>query len=168
MQTLKERKPKADVPSSLLPMLVRFRDVADPSTVEVVDPRDLERAFGTGVRLRVATIEITDERITRGIRERLPWIAAVRARRSTLDGDTPPTLEDIQRGVVQPSNAGARSYHRVAGKHCSFEFFEPTNVQWRRLNLGGRNWWMSARYKRRLSTKPGCLLARVQRATTTV
>jgi len=49
---------KAEVPVGLLPMLVRFRDIDDPLTVEKVDPRDLGRSFGPDVRLKRATIEM--------------------------------------------------------------------------------------------------------------
>lgn len=66
-----------EVPSDLYPMLVRFRDPADPMTVEKVDPANLAASFGPGVRLRRITIQITDDRVTRGIEERLPWLPAL-------------------------------------------------------------------------------------------
>ncbi len=54
-----------------LPMLVRFRDMNDPKSVELVDPNDLEKAFGKGVKLVSATLEMTDEGVTKGNIERL-------------------------------------------------------------------------------------------------
>ena len=57
-----------------LPTLVTFRDPAVPTTVEQVDPNNLAATFGPGARLRRATIEITDEPVTRGISKVLPWV----------------------------------------------------------------------------------------------
>jgi hypothetical protein len=56
-----------------LPMLVRFRDINDPTSVERVDPEHLDVSFGPGVRLMRATIQIVDEPMTTGIEKRLPW-----------------------------------------------------------------------------------------------
>ena len=54
------------------PILVRFRDINDPKSVERVDPNNLAATFGEGVKLLGATIEITDEPITTGIEKVLP------------------------------------------------------------------------------------------------
>jgi hypothetical protein len=56
------------------PMLVRFRDIIDPTTVERVDPDDLAASFGEGVKLRRITIQLTDDPITTGIIRTLPWL----------------------------------------------------------------------------------------------
>jgi hypothetical protein len=58
-----------------LPMLVRFRDLSDPTSVERVDPEHLDATFGPGVRLVRATVQITDEPVTMGIEKRLGWVA---------------------------------------------------------------------------------------------
>jgi hypothetical protein len=57
----------ADVPFNLLPLLVRFRDLSDPRSVERVDPEHLDATFGPGVRLTRATVEITSDPITTGM-----------------------------------------------------------------------------------------------------
>jgi hypothetical protein len=67
-------QPRADLDLDALPMLVRFRDTAAPITVERVDPFDLAKTFGTGVKLINARIEITGDPITTGIQKRLTWI----------------------------------------------------------------------------------------------
>lgn len=54
------------------PMLVRFRNIADPRTVEVVNPGNLAADFGSGLRLRRITLEITDDDVTERIEKRLP------------------------------------------------------------------------------------------------
>ena len=78
---------KRELPLEKLPLLVRFRDIADPLTVEKVEPENLAKSFGAGVRLRRVTIEIvpagiwplnawglSGAPITTGIEKQLPWI----------------------------------------------------------------------------------------------
>lgn len=78
---------KVNLPLANLPLLVRFRDLNDPLTVERVDPQNLEAAFGPGVKLTGATLEIVaanswplrvfgflSEPITRGIEAKLGWL----------------------------------------------------------------------------------------------
>ena len=56
------------------PTMVRFRDNNDPKTVELVDPDDLAKSFGKGVKLRRIFMTITDEPVTKRIKQRLPWL----------------------------------------------------------------------------------------------
>ncbi|MGB3806613.1 MAG: hypothetical protein WA936_05390 [Erythrobacter sp.] len=58
---------------SAYPMLVTFGDIDDPSSVREVDPDDLAATFGAGYALERITVEITDDRVTTGIEERLGW-----------------------------------------------------------------------------------------------
>ncbi len=67
-------KPTVVVPIGRLPRLVRFRDLADPFSVETVDPHDLAATFGPGVRLVGATMTITEGKATRGIEKILSWV----------------------------------------------------------------------------------------------
>jgi hypothetical protein len=83
LQTLHGKK---QLSSQELPLLVRFRDIHDPTSVERVDPDNLAASFGPGVRLADATIEITDDPVTNGIEKRLPWLKAVEERGGALDG----------------------------------------------------------------------------------
>lgn len=76
---------KADVQSRDMPMLVRFKDINNPKTVERVDPSNLAATFGEGVKLVSATIEITDEPVTTGIENVLGWLGEYYNKR--LDGD---------------------------------------------------------------------------------
>lgn len=62
----------ADKPVSGYPIMVRFRDLRDPRTVERVDPDNLAASFGSGVTLRRITVQLTDDPITTGIEKRLP------------------------------------------------------------------------------------------------
>jgi hypothetical protein len=71
---LNRLKPKGELSPKYLPILVRFRDLSDPTSVELVDPSDLAASFGSGVTLKSAFVEITDDPITHGIVSRLPWL----------------------------------------------------------------------------------------------
>jgi len=57
-----------------LPDLVTFADVNDPQTVIEVNPNDLQAALGPGISWNEVTLESTDEPITKGIEQKLPWI----------------------------------------------------------------------------------------------
>jgi hypothetical protein len=69
----------------ILPILVRFKDEADPKTVEAVDPANLAASFGEGVRLKRVVIEITKDPVTTGIEKRLKWLPNFHDK--LLDGD---------------------------------------------------------------------------------
>ena len=56
------------------PMLVTFRDIDDPASVELVDPDNLAASFGEGVKLKRITVQITDDSVTTGIEKRLGWL----------------------------------------------------------------------------------------------
>jgi hypothetical protein len=56
------------------PMLVRFRDLSQPTTVQEVAPGALQEHFGQGVRLRRITVEITNDKPTAEIAQLLPWL----------------------------------------------------------------------------------------------
>jgi hypothetical protein len=70
----------SDVPPEMLPLLVTFRDLADPMSVERVEPDQLDTAFGPGVRIANATIAITDAEITDTIDQHLSWLAEIDGR----------------------------------------------------------------------------------------
>jgi hypothetical protein len=87
---------KRELPLTSLPLLVRFRDLNDPMTVERVSPLSIGERFGADAKLVRATLEIvpagiwpmsifgfTGEPITTGIERRLPWIAKTK---SNIDG----------------------------------------------------------------------------------
>lgn len=71
-------KPRITLDPRDYPWLVRFRDIAVPSSVERVDPSDLSASFGPGVRLRQIDITVTDDRPTAEIVKLLPWLPQYR------------------------------------------------------------------------------------------
>jgi hypothetical protein len=88
-------KAKKELSLEKLPMLVRFRDIKDPKTVELVDPNDLGKSFGKGVKLVSATLEMTDETVTKGIEKWLSWIRQYYSRR--LDSERFGSIEATNR-----------------------------------------------------------------------
>ena len=98
------RRDVVELAPSLLPMLVRFRDIDDPKTVEEVDPSDLADSFGPNVKIVRATVQIVPsgfwpfnrfnapfpqwlfgEPITTGIEKQLPsWYTKLRQQKSGL------------------------------------------------------------------------------------
>ncbi|NFV79476.1 hypothetical protein [Magnetospirillum aberrantis] len=80
------------VPPKLYPLLVTFGDLADPTSVQRVDPADLAATFGPGVRLKSITLEITDEPVTEGRVEKvLGWLDDVWP--NQLDGQKYETIK---------------------------------------------------------------------------
>lgn len=59
------------------PLLVGFKDMADPRSVVKLDPDDLASTFGEGVRLRRITVQLTDDPVTTGISKKLPWLSTI-------------------------------------------------------------------------------------------
>lgn len=64
-----------NVPSEELPLMVHFKDIADPGTVRRVIPDQVQERFGPSVEFVGATVTITDEPLTLGIERRLPWLS---------------------------------------------------------------------------------------------
>jgi hypothetical protein len=82
---------KAIVNPKHYPRMVRFRDLADPNSVELVYRQktintqnqahfdyevtdNFEEIFGEGVRLKEITVETTDEPVTWSVEKWLPWL----------------------------------------------------------------------------------------------
>jgi hypothetical protein len=85
---VKDLSGEREIKLNALPMLVRFRNIDDPSSVEQVDPRDLSAGFGPKAYIKRAFIAITKDPLTTGIDQRLPWLDDLRKRNSNLRGDT--------------------------------------------------------------------------------
>ncbi len=68
-------KVKAELPREHWPKMLRFSDLADPTSVALVDPDDLAATFGEGTALKRITVQITDEPLTTGIEKRLGWLS---------------------------------------------------------------------------------------------
>lgn len=75
----------AEVVSADYPMLVTFTDIADPTSVALVDPADLAATFGERVSLRRVVVELTDDPATTGIEKRLNWLTDPNRKRFAPD-----------------------------------------------------------------------------------
>jgi hypothetical protein len=89
-------------------MLVDFRELSDPKSVEQIDPANFAAAFGSGVSLRRATIEVTNDPVTTGIEARLPWLSALKGG-SSLDGSRFSSNNQLK------SNLGYLSFKKEGG-----------------------------------------------------
>lgn len=92
LQTISMHRNVAEVSPSNLPMLVRFRNLDDPTTIEWVDPQNLSATFGPGVRLRGASIVISDDYVTTGIANKLAWLRPLKSGRWSSKYPFPPDL----------------------------------------------------------------------------
>lgn len=54
---------------------VTFKDINNQMTVKSVNPFNLEKSFGVGVKLKDVVIEMTDEPLTWEIDKYLPWLS---------------------------------------------------------------------------------------------
>jgi len=60
IRELQSRSGRVDAPSNVLPALVRFRDISDPSSDEEVVAANMAATYGPGVSFVRATVELTD------------------------------------------------------------------------------------------------------------
>lgn len=68
----------APLTGDLIPTLVSFADLNDPSTARVVRPDQFETVFGPGVRFRRSFIEMTRDPVTRGIEQKVAFLRPMR------------------------------------------------------------------------------------------
>ncbi|MGV3633171.1 MAG: hypothetical protein ACO1NY_02400 [Pseudorhodoplanes sp.] len=61
------------LPKDRLPTFVTFGNLNDLQSAKVVVPDEFEQTFGAGVTLRDVRIEMTDDPVTHGIAEKVPW-----------------------------------------------------------------------------------------------
>lgn len=95
-----------ELPRDKYPMLVTFRDVDDPKTVEAVDPENLANRFGPGIKIRGISVQIVDEALTTGIEKKLSWWTKYRDRQ--LDGqkynNSPSVANTLNRSDFKQGN----------------------------------------------------------------
>jgi hypothetical protein len=74
LSRLRSQRGARDIPLIHLPDLVTFADPNDPSTVVIVSPENVSSFVGGNVTIVSARIEVTDEPVTRGVDQYLPWV----------------------------------------------------------------------------------------------
>ncbi len=95
LRRLQRQSGPRPIPFSSLPDLLTFANADDPNTVQLVDPNNLAASFGRGVTLQSATIEVTDEQLTRGIEKKLPWLPEIKKNGWLLSGARFPQSESL-------------------------------------------------------------------------
>ena len=77
LQSISSQRGAKSLTVDEIPLLVTFKDIKDPTTAELVDPRHMDQEFGPGVTFSGATVQPVDEKvpITTGITDLIPWIA---------------------------------------------------------------------------------------------
>ncbi len=103
------------LPPKAWPLMVTFSDIADPKSVQRVDPEDLAASFGPGVRLKAVTLEVTDEAVTEGkVEAVLGWLEEVGRDRANLKGKPAVGLvsdqADPQVYLIAPSHFSTELY----------------------------------------------------------
>ncbi len=71
------------------PLMVGFRDEANPNSVFEVDPTNFAASFGPGVRLIGVDVEATTAPITKQIRQRLKWVTQANGGSCGFESDPP-------------------------------------------------------------------------------
>lgn len=67
-----------DVPLARLPTTVTFKDLNDPKSVKLVDPREADKVLGPEFQVAAAKIEISDQPRNGTIENTLPWLGTLR------------------------------------------------------------------------------------------
>jgi hypothetical protein len=93
------------------PMLVTFRDLNTPASVERIDPQNLGASFGPGYSIKAITVEMTDQPLTQKIAQKLPWLRAYWAR-SSLIPNPPDYPEDTIESEIRLLGASGFSTER--------------------------------------------------------
>lgn len=65
-----------------LPIFVRFRDIKDPLSLEVIKPEEFSQKLGSGYRLVRVRIELTEDPVTNNLKNKLNWIDDIKKYRS--------------------------------------------------------------------------------------
>jgi hypothetical protein len=86
------------------PLLVSFRNPADPNSVYALDPDNLTEELGPGYTLDGMYLQVTDDRPTHQLERRLPWEASVRGKH--LDGS------DVNRPMTLASRLTILSFKK--------------------------------------------------------
>lgn len=85
--------PPLAIPLENYPLLVTFKDINDPASVERVNPSNLAATFGAGVELKSLMLEITNESVTKGrVGKVLGWLnthAGLLSGMKTFDHNNP-------------------------------------------------------------------------------
>jgi hypothetical protein len=66
------------LPAEQYPVFVRFRDPADPKSIEEISSTNLVALNGETVTVDEVALDITERHVTRVIRAKLPWLSTAK------------------------------------------------------------------------------------------
>jgi hypothetical protein len=96
---------KAELPRKQWPLMVRFRDIADPASVE--------EAYPDAIGVKRILLETTHDEMTRGIEKKMPtWFKEMVANKSRLNGSSSVAISTNDLA----DNLGAGSFSTEIGK----------------------------------------------------
>ena len=102
--TLRTKGRAMAMPTYYYPLLVTFKDINDPASVQKISPGNLSAVFGSGVKLKRITYEIVDAPVTSGkVKDVLSWVNNHVGR---LDGNRYGTI-DSKNSFANGLSAGA-------------------------------------------------------------
>ena len=65
---------RATLALSQMPALLYFKNFSDPASGEILAPANIAKIYGSGARVVRASVARTRESLTRGIRDKIPWM----------------------------------------------------------------------------------------------
>lgn len=78
--------PPLVVPLENYPLLVTFKDINDPNSLQLVDPNNMDALLGNGMKMKKIFLELTYEPVTRGqVMSWLKWIGQIKGRLEPTD-----------------------------------------------------------------------------------
>ena len=108
LDEMTSKKISSAVPADQYPLLVTFDNIADPKSVKQVKPSDLAATFGAGYSLKRITLEITDEKVTEGVVEKvLGWLYEPKYRNNPIWASLPDLTQKTISGLKQPLSANS-------------------------------------------------------------
>lgn len=93
MRAVAKAKPAFELYPDEYPLLVQFRDIREPASVEKIEPTVLPTSFGPGVRLKRVIVALTDDSVTTVLTSRLPWLSKDRG--SLLEAPSHTPVRDL-------------------------------------------------------------------------
>jgi hypothetical protein len=70
---IQQTKGQVHAPLAHMPLCVTFRDINDPTSIEIVNPIHIDQVLGDGYAIKDVAIEVTDEPVTANIQKILSW-----------------------------------------------------------------------------------------------
>ncbi len=95
---------RPEITSFVKPPFFYFRDIEDPKSIKQISPLTFDWSFGSGIKFKSITYQLTDEPRTRGaVNKILPWIINHRGRfipteAATVDGE--PNVAGFNRSIL--------------------------------------------------------------------